>query len=160
MHCSYHSFHLLLHIFNNSQSKMGPADRLQYITIMLMFICVPSFLPQMYMLEKPHVLQPHPNICNHLWTETACHLSLGFSMHTTTDVILYFQKKQICFQANHITEHATVISSKSLTDSAASAVFHLVFLRSGREMLAQEYTSVCIQTASVFSCSLLDCPLK
>lgn len=57
---------------------MGPADRLQYITNMLMFIYVPSFLPQMYTFEKPRVLQPHPNICNHLWTETACHLSLGF----------------------------------------------------------------------------------
>lgn len=90
MHCSYHSFHLLLHIFNNCQSERGPADKLQYITNMLMFICVPSFLPQMYTFEKPPVLQPHPNICNHLWTKTACHLSLGFSVHTTTDVILVF----------------------------------------------------------------------
>lgn len=134
MHCSYHSFHLFLHIFNNCQSEMGPADRLQYITNMFMFIYVPSFLPQMHTFEKPRVLQPHPNICNHLWTKTACHLSLGFSVHTTTDVILVFcifKRNKYVFQANHITEHATVISSKSLTGSAASAVFHLVFLRSG-----------------------------
>jgi len=37
---------------------------------------------------------------------------------------LDFQKKQIGFQTNHITEHATVIISKSLTGSAASALFH------------------------------------
>lgn len=88
MHFSYHNFHLLLHIFNNCQSEMELADRLQYITNMFMIIYVPSFLPQMYTSENPRVLQPHPNICNHLWTKTACHLSLGFSMHTTTDVIL------------------------------------------------------------------------
>lgn len=39
---------------------MGPADRLQYITNMFMFIYVPSFLPQKYTFEKPRVRAASP----------------------------------------------------------------------------------------------------
>lgn len=117
MPCSYHSSHLFLHIFNNCQSEMGPADRLQYITNMFMFIYVPSFLPQKYTFEKPRVVQPHPNICNHLWTKAACHLSLGFSVHTTTDVILVF----CIFKRNkHVSRQTTSQNMPRLSVQRAS----------------------------------------